>query len=168
MRMRFAVYENGPAVYLDKGMWDELERLWGVSPRLTIDVHRNLVRVLHDAEHGCTPTICSENETADWIIRYYDRTSPHPIRCGVHELSFHQDLGCLEADLSDPHARPWPYYHEYDDGDFKKHAAVVRDIDLRQDSLEEQTGHRRLPLPKHVQLILTAKERVRYFEEFVV
>jgi hypothetical protein len=161
MKLRFAIYENAIAVYF-MAMAD--------LPKMRITLEPNRVVIYADSD-GLRPRECPPTEP--WPFRLVQVTELTGIRCGVMELSFmrYNDImgyhgKFLAADLPPGHELPWPLYHEYEDGVFDKHTAVVREIRLRQDSLEQHGGGRRLSLPASIQKLLTPQERITFFQEF--
>lgn len=167
MKLRFAIWELGPAIYLDEAARGEILERWGRIPRLSIEVHEGSVEI-HRTMDGVYMVPSSEHDKADWPFRINQEHGRDGVRCGVFDLNFHWVANYLEAALPMPHLLPWPRYQEFEDGKFDKHAAVVREIRIRQESLNFHVGKRELAIPAAVQKLLTPQERVRYFQEFTI
>lgn len=167
MKLRFAIWELGPAIYLDEAARGEILERWGRIPRLSILVNEGSVEV-HRSADGVYMVPSSEHDMDDWPFRINQEHGREGARCGVCELNFYWIGNHLEASLPLPHLLQWPRYQEFADGTFDKHAAVIREIRLRQESLQHHVGKRELAIPAAVQKLLTPQERVRYFQEFTI
>ncbi len=170
MRLRFAIWEQGPVLYFDDAACRVLVEEWGtVSAAMCILVSTDSVK-LHMTQGGHTLGNSSLIDLGGWPFRLVDKTGDYVARCGVFERYFWfatRPGACyFKAQLPLPHKLPWPKYHTGEEGNFDKHASAVREIRLRQTSLKVHEDNVRLALPKHVQELLTQKERVQYFQEF--
>lgn len=168
MRIRFAIWETGPAAYFDHHHLPELEE-HGVGVEgglgLQILVLENGVDLLPGPdEPNIQVSKLSDRGIWPFILRTW--TADYVARCCAMFLNFQWTSDHWHTDLPLPHLLPWPAYHEYETGPFDKHEAVVREIQIRIDSAERHTGSRAIRVDRLAQVLLTREERVRLFEEW--
>ena len=164
MYLTLTIWETGPTLYFTETQKALIQEIWGPAPCLKIVVDEGTNRVFFGPiAKGPHILKAPQDPIPYWLIS--QQTDFEGPRCGKMSLAFVLNKGVLQATLPLPHERPWPSYCEYEDKHFNKHTAIVREIRLRQDSLEQAEGHRNLALPALIQTILTSSERVRYFQE---